>query len=562
MPGTFLIGEKKDRPGTYFRRENYGGPETVGATNGIGAAIFQADWGPLNKVYDMDLTMKNDIADYFGNDEHTKILREMFDGGAITIRAIRCGDDDGEPSSVTLKLAEVPASNTPSGDNGNTQNGDGEVDDDLDDNTGGSTSGSGDDNTGDGVEDLDPVDEEFSVRRPGTGQLTTMDATLTANPETVAPPDAVTITAAYPGAREFAVSIRTNLITDLRECIIYDGTVIFEKVSFEAGDNEVANLIAALNKVSKNFIAKAVGGTALTGALATVTQVPMTGGKNPTVTTASYDRATNQLERVKWNCLIVDTNNAAVHALVQSFVDLSYEMGHFGIGCIAGNSTQDLDARMSLAASYNDEKMAYVLNGWESNSGAVYDGYLAAARIGGMIASFETNSSITHEVVKGALTLVEPLTNSEIIRAIRKGCLVLSINDSDQIWVEAAINTLVTPDADMDEGWKKLRRTKCRFELMDRVNSTCDKLVGKINNDTDGRQTVMAAAQKVLNTMAGEKKILASSYVFEDPANPAEGDSAWFKLAIDDIDSLEKIYLTYMFRFSANSGTDDDSTSI
>lgn len=486
MPGTFLIGEKKVRPGTYFRRENYGGPEVVGATNGIGAAIFQADWGPLNKVYDMDLTMKNDIADYFGTDPHTKILREMFDGGAITIRAIRCGDDDGVASSVTLKAT---------------------------------------------------------------------------NPSNGAVVDCVTITAAYPGAREFAVSIRTNLITELRECIIYDGTVIFEKVTFEAGNSEGENLIAALNKASKNFVARQAGSSTAPGPLVTVTQVPMAGGKNPTVTTASYDRATNQLERVKWNCLIVDTDSTAIHALVQSFVDMSYETGHFGIGCIAGKSTQDLDERMSLAASYNDEKMAYVLNGWESNSGTVYDGYLAAARIGGMIASFETNSSITHEVIKSALTLVESLTNGEIIRAINKGCLVLSLNDSDQIWVESANNTLVTPDADMDEGWKKLRRTKCRFELMDRVNSTCDKLVGKINNDVDGRQTVMAAAQKVLNTMAGEKKILATSYVFEDPANPAEGDMAWFKLAIDDIDSLEKIYLTYMFRFSANSGTDDDSTT-
>ncbi len=288
MSGTFLIGEKKDRPGVYFRRENYGNVDVVGATNGISAAIFQADWGPLNKVYNMDLTMKNDIADYYGNDEHTRILREMFEGGAITIRAIRCGEDDGEPSSIILKA--------------------------------------------------NASDSKVN---------------------------AVKITAAYPGARKFAVSIRTNLITDLRECIIYDGAVIFEKVTFEAGNNEAINLINALNKISKNFIASAVNDEVPSGALDTVTQAPMTGGKNPTVTTASYDRATNQLERVKWNCLIVDTDNVAVHALIQSFVELSYETGHFGFGCIAGKSSQDLDARMNQAASYNDEKIAYVLNGWE-----------------------------------------------------------------------------------------------------------------------------------------------------------------------------------------------------
>ena len=520
MAGTFLIGEQKDRPGVYFRRENYGGPRVVGATNGVGAAIFQADWGPLNKVYDLDLTMKNDIADYFGNDPHVKILREMFDGGAVTIRAIRCGDDDGEPCSVTLQ-AEV-TNTVEAGAGEATVSGDGA---DLDADEGGTS---------------ETAEEE------STSTSTTTVTTLV---------DAVKITAAYPGTRTFTVSIRTNLISEMRECIIYNGTVIFEKVSFEAGEYEVANLIAALNK-SKNFIAKAVGSAIPTGPLVTVTQVPMTGGKNPTVSMASYDRATNQLERVKWNCLIVDTDDVGVHALIQSFVDLSYEMGHFGFGCVAGKSTQDLDERMALAASYNDEKMAYLLNGWESNSGVVYDGYLGAARIGGMIAGFETNTSITHEVVKSALKLIEPLTNGEIIKALRKGCLVLSRNDDDQVQIEAGINTLVTLDADMDEGWKKLRRTKCRFELMDRVNSTCDKLVGKINNDKDGRETVMAAAQKVLNTMSGEKKILASSYVYEDPANRAEGDSAWFKLAIDDIDSMERIYLTYQFRFSAVDDTE------
>ena len=97
---------------------------------------------------------------------------------------------------------------------------------------------------------------------------------------------------------------------------------------------------------------------------------------------------------------------------------------------------------------------------------------------------------------------------------------------------------------------RRIRRTKTRFELMDRVDSTCEKLVGNVNNDTDGRQTIMATAQKVINAMIEEKKLMRGSTVYEDPGNPAEGDSAWFKLAIDDIDSAEKIYLTYQFRFA------------
>lgn len=480
MSGIFTIGEKKVRPGVYYRYENSGGVETVGATNGITAALFQADWGPLNKEFDMDVTMKNNISDYYGTDAHVKILKEAFTGGATTIRAVRIGNDDGAAMTITLK-----------------------------------------------------------------NNATT-------------PADAATITARYPGARSFTVSIRTNLISDARECIVYDGTTIFEQFSFVAGDEEIANLVAAVNN-SDNFSAKAATGA--TGLLANITQQPMAGGKNPTVTTTSYDKGTDVLERVKWNCLIVDTDDAAVHSLVQSFVQQSYETGHLGMGCVAGISSKDLAERMTVAAAYNDEKMVYILNGWNGSDGTTYNGYLAAARIGGMVSSFEANSSITHTVIDEAISLTEPLTNGEIIKAETKGCLVLTINDSDQVWIDSAINTLVTPDATQDEGWKKIRRTKCRFELMDRVDTTCEKLVGKVDNDTDGRQTIMATAQKVINEMIGEKKIMLGSTVYEDPANPAAGDSAWFKLAIDDIDSAEKIYMTYQFRFSPDTTTTGTSVA-
>ena len=52
--------------------------------------------------------------------------------------------------------------------------------------------------------------------------------------------------------------------------------------------------------------------------------------------------------------------------------------------------------------------------------------------------------------------------------------------------------------------------------------------------------------------MIAEKKLALGSIMTEDSANPAKGDSAWFVIAVDDIDSIEKIYLTYRFRFSAN----------
>lgn len=473
MSGTYTIGEKKIRPGSYFRYANAGGVEVVGATNGIAAVVFQSNWGALNKEFDMDVTMLNNIKDYYGTGSGPKAIEQAFIGGATTIRAVRVGNDDGTNASVTLKTS------------------------------------------GDSAK------------------------------------DAVTISAAYPGDRTFTVSLRTNLITDQRQLTIYDGVVIFEQISYDAGTDEAAALVAAVKAKSKNFTAVLASGAS--GSLADVTQVAMEGGKNPTATNDSYSKGMDVLERYKWNTICCDSDEDAVQKLLQTFAQTSYDTGHLGMAVIAGKQDQDLDERMQLAASYNDEKVVYVLSGWQDSEETAYEGYLAAARIAGMIAYQPTNSGLTHTVIKNATALLEPLTNGEIIKAEQKGCFVLSLNDSDQVWIDNSINTLVTPNADQDEGWKKVRRVKTRFEIIDRINSTADKIVGKINNDSDGRGTIVAAGTNVLNEMAGESKIFSGATMTESTTYAPEGDSCWFDINADDIDSAEHIYINYRYRFSKNS---------
>lgn len=166
-----------------------------------------------------------------------------------------------------------------------------------------------------------------------------------------------------------------------------------------------------------------------------------------------------------------------------------------------------------------------------------------------MIASVASNVALTHTVVKGFVDLDEGLTNSQIEKALKRGCIVLTKNASGQVQIEQGINTLVSPDGDMDAGWKKIRRTKERFELMQRIDDSLDPIVGKLDNDSDGRATVIAMGKAIIAAMVGEKK-LTSGDMYEDDSNPPQGDSAWFILDIVDKDSLEHVYLAYKFRFA------------
>jgi len=376
------------------------------------------------------------------------------------------------------------------------------------------------------------------------GSITLKDTATTAA-------DVVTLTAKYVGNRAFTVTVRDSLInTTKRECVIYDGTSEFEKVTFDAGatGGEAAALVKAF-EYSENFIATKVADG--NGTLAAVTQSTFTAGTNPTVTNDAYSDAMNALEPFPFNVLCVDSEATQVHALVQAFIDRIYVAGYYPMAVLSEKRSvsNTLDVRMNHAASYNDEKIIYVLNGAVNTSEETIEGYQNAARIGGIIAAVPANQSVTHYVVSGYAGLIESLTNTQIENALLHGCIVLTTNSTGQVWIEQGINTYITPDGDHDPGWKKIRRVKTRFELMQRIGDTVAPLVGKVNNDTDGRAAVMAAGQGIINTMCSEKKLISGTMI-EDEANPPKGDSAWFLIAVDDIDSIEKFYLTYRFRYA------------
>ena len=103
-----------------------------------------------------------------------------------------------------------------------------------------------------------------------------------------------------------------------------------------------------------------------------------------------------------------------------------------------------------------------------------------------------------------------------------------------------------------DDGWKKIRRVKTRFELIRRMNAAADALVGKVDNDKDGRSTVVSQLQAIGDNMIAEGKLTAIT-VSESAVNVADGDSAWFDIDVVDKDSMEHIYLSYRFQFSTNA---------
>lgn len=387
---------------------------------------------------------------------------------------------------------------------------------------------------------------ELILVRVGSGGTA---ATLTLKNAEASAKDAVKLTAKYVGSRAFSISIRDSISDNTkRECIIYDGTTEFEKRTFAKGEGEVDAMVAAFAG-SKNFdVVKA--STSVTGALATVTQVAFTAGTDPTAQTTDYSNALTVAEQYEQNCIVVDTNEYAVIALVTAYCQRMFNAGKNVIGVVGEAKSVALDTRMQHAAACNAANMVYVLNGnVEHGVYGSIDGYQTAAKVGGMIASGSCKYSLTHTVLSSVTALNEILTEANINAGEESGCLVLTLNSKRQVWIDSAINTLITPASNQDSGWKKIRRTKTRFELLTRCNNTVDEIVGKVDNDTAGRITIKDTILTVGIAMIGEGKIQYCD-VQEDAAHTADGDSCWFLIDVIDKDSAEHIYLRYLFRFS------------
>lgn len=368
------------------------------------------------------------------------------------------------------------------------------------------------------------------------------------------PIDAVIMTARSEGTRKLSYMIRQVLgVSGKKELIVLENTLELERITFDSGsNNEIDNFIESANK-SKYFMFKKESTYTGTAGIAEVGQTLFPKGTNPTVTNESYSTAFTLLEPYTFNSICVDTEDIAVHMLLSSFIDRIYESGNILPFAVIGEKTSiPFETRLSHAKAYNSYNVIYVGGGTVNIVGETIEGYKMSGRIAGMVASASSNQSLTHKVITGMSDTIEMLTNSQYEQTIDAGMLTFSLSSSGNVWIESGITTLNTPQGEDDEGWKKIKRTKIRKELMDRASNTIEPLIGNINNDSDGRANVMIAIGNLLNLMVIEGKLLEGAYIEVDKDNLPQGDSSWFNIYADDIDSLEKIYFTYKFRYSQN----------
>lgn len=362
------------------------------------------------------------------------------------------------------------------------------------------------------------------------------------------------ITAKYPGTMAITVAVQEKLgDSSKKQFMVYAGTKLVEEYEFAAdGENEGANLIAEVK--DSNYVV--ITGTSKTVAVLPAASGKLAGGEDPTVTTTDYSTAWAALETYYCNCIALDVDDdeyLTLSQMLHEYLVSANKLGKLGMAIVGEKTTVDFEKRCKNAAAFNDCKVVYLGGGWKSGKTNM-DGVLSICHTAGVIASTPSNQGIVHAEISGATEMCESLTNAQYVEAIKCGMLLVSQSSDGVIWYDSGINTLVNPEVTTeDDGWKKIRRTKTRFEMFDRLDRELMPKVGRVSADKDGVADIIQAGQRVLDAMVNERKLHTGAAFFEDPENPFDADSAWFIVQGDDIDSLEKIYEHYQFRYSQNS---------
>ncbi len=365
--------------------------------------------------------------------------------------------------------------------------------------------------------------------------------------------DAVTVTLKYPGTRKFALTVRDKLgSSNDRELIIYDGEEALETITFPTDENEAKALVEAVTAYNSNYITAVAEEAAPSGSIDAVTQQAFTGGVNPTVTTESYGTAFEALEPYYCNTIALDTVDSDVQDLLKEYNRTAFADGCLDISVIGSQGSEDLSTRMSNAASNNNPTIVYFGSDFVKSDGTVVTGAEAIAIVAGVIAATPSNESIVHKIMPKAANVTELLKNRDYTNAISNGLLLLSVNDDGEVVFDSGVTTLVKPDKNQDDGWKKIKRVKVRHETFYRLDKQMEKLIGKVNCDSDGIANVIQQGQMVLDEMAKERKLIDPTFII-DSEKGYGGDTAHFIIDAVDIDTLERIFLNYQFKYSENS---------
>lgn len=270
--------------------------------------------------------------------------------------------------------------------------------------------------------------------------------------------------------------------------------------------------------------------------LEVVSGVTLTGGADSTTSNADITAFLEAADGVKFNTMAFPVEDADLLSAAKTKVKYMREN--------EGKKVQVVVANMT---SPDYEGVINVVNSYELESGKL-TAVQATAFVAGMTAGATYTESNTYRTVEGAIAVVDALTHEEAVAAINAGEFFFSVSEQGDVMVEYDINSLITFAEGKGESYRKNRVLRVLDAFHDSL--VLNFLPNKYDNNTTGWDIMEGVGRSILKLYyeAGAIDNVDYDNDFLVDRENSEGDRTYFDVAIQPVDSAEKLFFTVATR--------------
>lgn len=330
--------------------------------------------------------------------------------------------------------------------------------------------------------------------------------------------------AKYGGSRGNALSysVAANPVAGFDVSVYLDGSTVevFEGVTD----------VSALTD-SKYITFTASEGTSLEAAAG----VSLTDGTDGTATNADITAFLDNMESVNFNTLAFPvTEESLLAACVTKIKYLRENVGR-GVKAVVPDYKADYEGIINVTNSV-------VINGVTLSNAQ------ATAWVAGADASASNVQSNTHKIYVGAESVANAKTHEQAVAAIQNGEFFFSYSENGDVVVEYDINSLTSFTDRKDKSYSKNRvlRVFDGFAESIRLNFPPNKY----SNNENGWDIMDGMGRSILKQFfdAGAIRNVDYDSDFAVVRGESKGDSTYFNVGIQPVDSAEKLYFTVKTR--------------
>ena len=337
----------------------------------------------------------------------------------------------------------------------------------------------------------------------------------------------LTVTAKYGGTRgnDIHVSVVANPVGgfDVTVYLDADATAVYE------GVKTVEELIAA---AADDKLVKFAG----TGDLKAASGVKLAGGTNVTSANGDVTAFVDKMEGIKFNTLCFPVTDDTLQTAVRTKIKYMRESMGKGVNAVLPDAkSPDHEGIINVTNSV-------VVDGVELTHAE------ACAFVAGITASASCIKSNTYEVYNGATGIVDPKDNEAAIAAIKNGEMFFSYSEAGNVIIEYDINSLVSFKKPKDKTYSKNRVIRTLDAIQETIQNNFPP--NKYDNSPTGYAVMKGIGQTILKQYEDMGAIKNVDYDadFKIDESLSSGDEVYFIVAIQPVDSAEKLFFTVKTR--------------